>query len=86
MMCVRCVAHVKKALEAVDGVASTEVDLKRSARQWRSTAMSPTRRSWPPWSRRAASLHGVALPSIGIRAIALFPMRVRPRRSCGVRA
>lgn len=28
MMCVRCVAHVKKALEAVDGVASAEVDLE----------------------------------------------------------
>lgn len=27
MMCVRCVAHVKKALEAVEGVASADVDL-----------------------------------------------------------
>ena len=27
MMCVRCVAHVKKALEAVEGVAAADVDL-----------------------------------------------------------
>ena len=29
MMCQHCVAHVKKALESVDGVASVEVDLKK---------------------------------------------------------
>ena len=28
MMCVRCVAHVKKALEAVEGVAAADVDLE----------------------------------------------------------
>lgn len=29
MMCAHCVAHVKKALEAVNGVKSAEVDLKK---------------------------------------------------------
>ena len=29
MMCKHCVAHVTKALQAVDGVASVEVNLKK---------------------------------------------------------
>ena len=29
MMCQHCVAHVKKALEGIEGVASVEVDLKK---------------------------------------------------------
>ena len=29
MMCEHCVAHVKKALEAVDGVTSAEVSLEK---------------------------------------------------------
>ena len=29
MMCAHCVAHVKKALEGVNGVKSAEVDLKK---------------------------------------------------------
>ena len=29
MMCQRCVAHVTKALQGVDGITSVEVDLKK---------------------------------------------------------
>ena len=29
MMCQRCVAHVTKALQSIDGVASVEVNLKK---------------------------------------------------------
>ena len=31
MMCMHCVAHVKKALEAIDGVTSAEVSLEQKS-------------------------------------------------------